>query len=325
MVDNNNDNFICWNWETTNGTAIITLATSTSYLFGNYDKDIRISPPNIDQKLSEIWTHQYKNPTLSKGPTEFLTWKHQFHANNAIPEMMFLGDPTDATPDTIVIKQTGLKHSFTARWEYKGGTNPRRVQSVGNYAVGYYGRAGIDIPNLVELTMAWQKMETEADRVALTTLPVYIEAKEQSYFGLTEVLWDYGEAGEADWVEVFEVEWNQTQEFTESKTSKTTQLIYPHSYSSVDISFHAVLNQNEQWEDYIARSIKDCAIKMTKPEDPTKYKQIIFRDVQITNVVDTHIAHDGKVLAIIKAKASKFDVNFIHEGDNFSTYYPGYS
>lgn len=324
-MTNNTENFTSFKWETTNGTPLITAADSVTYLFGLYGEDIRITPPSPNQKLSEILTNQYKNPTLSKGVSELPTWKHQFHPVNCVPDMMFLGSATDATPDTLSIKHTGLKHSFTSRWEYRGGTNPRRIQSVGNYTIGMYGRMGIDISHIVEITNAWQKFESEADRVALTTAPIYPETIESCYVGLSEVLWDYGEAGEDNWDEIFEVEYSQQQNFTQHYTSKTTQIVYPQTYGSVDITFHAVLNQNTQWEDYIARNIKDVAIKTTKPNDITKYKQIVFANCQITQVVDTHIAYDGKVLALIKARAESYSVNFTHEGSNFATYYPAYA
>jgi hypothetical protein len=325
MVTNNNENFISWKWEATNNTASITAADSQTYLFGNYNDDIRISPPAPSQKLSEVWTHQYRNPLLLKGATQFPTWKHKFHPVNCMPEFMFLGAATDASPDTITVKHTGLKHSFSARWEYRGGTNPRRAQSVGNYAVGYMGHCGTDMPYLCELTNTWGKFETESDRVALTTDPIFPESIESSYSGLSEVKWDYGEAGEEEWQEVYEIEFTQLQKYTETKPSKTYQYIYPHSYGSVDITFFALLNQNQQWEDYVARETKDVAIKIPKGNDATKYKQIVFSDVQIESIIDTHIAYGEEVLAKINAKASKFEVNFTHEGDNFSTFFPAYA
>lgn len=324
-MSNNNTNFMSWLWETTNGTAIITAADTQTYLFGAYNEDVRVTPPSPNQQTSEVFTHQYRNPILLDRAVNLPTWKHQFHPVNAIPEMMFLGTGTDADPDTITMKHTGLKHSFSARWEYKGGTNPRRVQSVGNYAIGYYSRVGIDMAAMVEITNAWQKFESESDRVALTTSPEYPEDIEEPYYGLSEVKWDYGEAGEAEWNEVFEIEFSQMQNYSISNPTKQTQLIYPLSYKPVEITFHAVLNQNEQWEDYVAREQKDVAIKIPKPNDSTKYKQFVFKDVKIERVVDTHIAYDGKTLSLIQARCPYFDVNFTHEGSNFATYYPAYS
>ena len=124
-------------------------------------------------------------------------------------------------------------------------------------------------------------------------------------------------------MEVFEIEWSQTQNYSVSHPTKDTQTLFPLTYNPVEITFHAVLNQNEQWEDYVGRAVNDVAIKMTKPNDSTKYKQVWFKDLKIERVVDTHIAYDGKTLSLIQAKAPYFDVVFTHEGSNFTTYYPG--
>lgn len=314
-----------WLWETTNGTASITAASTQSYLFGTYNPDTQIGPPSVQQTLKEAWTSQYRYPALFQGQTEFPTWKHQFLPVNCVPEMMFLGTATDASPDTITMKQSGLKHSFTARWEYKGGTNPRRIQSVGNTAVMLYEHIGLDIPNNIELTCAWGKFETESDRDALTTVPIYPESIQQPYHGLDSIKWDYGLEAESEWYEAFDVEFSQKQEYGISVVSATEQNLYPETYNAVEVSFKLCMNQNTQWDDYKDRSAHDVAVKVTKPYDTTKYKQILFHDLQIEKIVDTHIAYDGKTLAIVTAKAPYFDVTFTHEGSNFTTYYPTYS
>jgi len=178
MVDNNSENFMSWLWETTRGSASITAADTQTYLFGSYDEDTRITPPSVTRGISSVHNQYRRNPALFDKASEFPVWKHPFHPVNCIPDFMFYGaeyeeiGPVGSGKSAIGISHGVLKRPFTCRWEYKGGTNPRRVQSVGNYPVGLYGRAGIDIPHFMELTIAWQKYETEADRVALTTAPI---------------------------------------------------------------------------------------------------------------------------------------------------------
>lgn len=325
MPTKNNAQLFSYKFESTNGTAVITAASTQSYLFGGYKENFNWSPPSPEQSMAAVWTNQYRNPTLVKSPKKYPTWKHPFSPVNAIPEFMFLGTATDASPDTITMKHTGLKHSFTSRWEYKGGTNPRRCQSIGNYCIGYYGRVGIDIDHSVELEMAWQSFEDEGDRDELTTLPIFPESIDKPYTGLTEAKWDYGEAGVEDFNECVEVEITQKQNFTSVRPSDSVQYVYPNTFEPVDLVIHAVLEQNTQWTDYIDRTItKDFAIKTVKPNDATKYKQFVFTDVAIVKAVDTGIAYDGKVLTLLQCKANKFEINFTHEGSNFSTHYPGY-
>jgi hypothetical protein len=318
----NTQNLTVFKWEASNGVASIVAADTPCHVFGEYNEDIRVNPPSIQQKISEAHTGASRAPIHFQGGQTLPVWKHQFHPVNCIPEYMFLGSINTAGTNPIIsVKETGLKHSFTSRWEYKGGTNPRLIQSVGNYTVGFYTDIAIDKPQLVEITQAWQKYETEDDRDILTVSPTYPKSIDSSYYGLYDLEWD----GNA-WGDVFQIEFVQLQQFTSSRPTNKTQNIYPQLFQSCDVSFHQVISQNEQWDALKIGDVVDVTFKLYRAGDSAKWKKYTLKDVCIERIIDTHIAYNAHVISIVQGKSTGFTVEFVDEfAGDIDDYFPPYT
>jgi hypothetical protein len=323
MVDNNHDAKISWLYESDNGTPLITTAATQTYLFGNYN-DNRQQFANVSQNTKDIYTNDKRSVSLVKDATQFNTWKHDVIPTNCIPEFLFLGQSTAGTPNKLDIKNTGKKHSFTTRIDITGGTNTRLNQVCGNQTVDYSLTANMDSPNIVSMSNVWTKMETHDDRDILTSTPAFPNSIDTSFAGLEEVKWDYGEVGVSDWDEAFEFEISQKQNFQTVKKSASEQEVLIGTYSPVNVKVAVFINQNTQYDAYVDKSVVDVSFKCYKPNDRTKYKQIVLKNFQIENIVDTYIMHEGYKASLITAKAESFEVYFL-DGLTFATFYPAYA
>jgi len=322
MADPNDTDLLCWAYEATIGTATITAADSTSYLFGDFADDYQFTPPTLSKRVESAWKYSQRQPKQNAfAKPVFNQFKIKCFPNLPIPEYFFFGDGTDADPDTMQELSTGAKKSLNIRWEHKGGTTPARVNACGCFCTGLLVTAEVARPSPVEMTFDWWKYEDEGDRVALTTAPTRINSKTSQY-QLSEVLYDYGGGGEAAKTYVTRVDIQLAQEVSAKSNDGTSQKVYPGKMQAPVVVVHGMFEDNAVRDDLRDENVKDLAVKLAKIEDATKYKQYVLDDVYWSEWIPTGLRHAGFYHAVAKGVAEKCTLNFTDESGAFGTFYP---
>lgn len=326
MTTKNNISLQSWNYESTVQTAVISAADSVSYEYGQYDQNAgKWEAPSIQNKIEQHYAHAYRNPYLTVPSREFPTFKLNYKPTQPIFIHRILGSSTNASPPAVTsIKHTGLKKSFNHRWQHSGGTNPQVINALSCYAVQCYVSGQAGKPLEVEEQVAWGKIEDQNTRVALTTNPIHPDSITSMYDGLptVKILNADTQAEITTLSEVYWAEFTIKQDFTTVKsTDGNTQTIYLGNISEISGNLHAVYEQNQQWDDLLAKTKRDLTIKYIKQSDITKYLTFTFDDIYFESAKKSGIPLGSFYEEIIPFRASNITATFNYEGAAFSTFF----
>lgn len=326
MVKNTESRF-CWAYETTAyRTPAITLATSTSYRFGEYDKSIaKWAAPQVEARVGDFWTYNSRTPTFTDLKLNFPEFKHTWNPTTPQHAVWMLGKCTDDTPDTFEPYTVSTsKMPMTVRMEEDGGTTPRLTQAAGCYMTELYARAAIGSPYVVEGTFAYSDIYDVGDYAILTTMPTQCGGAtvSQSYDGAPTVVYDVGGGGEATLTDIIAAEWRVKQNYSESMDSDDLgQTIYPNTFEPVELIMTALMESSSKWDDFIDRNVKDYSVSVYKPRG-TYYIKWIFDNVRITNFQDEAEVYKGMITTKMIAKAEKVTGQFSWDGSEaFATHF----
>jgi hypothetical protein len=311
----------CFAYEATAGTAIITAADTATYLFGKYGAGYKpdLGGPewNVDQAMAYN-ARQASAQAISGG--NFSPFTLRYSPVNAQPFYRLFGTGTDASPDTITVKNSGLKKSFTLRHESKGGTNPLRSQWVGCFTTGLHIVAEADKFMQVDETINYWSFEDQDDRVALTTAPIFPESIATPYFGINS--FTYG--GNAK-TYITRVQLSLEQEVSESAHAATSQTLYPGSFKPHALTVLGVSDDASIWDDWKHNTIStDAVLKVTKEADTSKYVQFNLNNIAWKRVIISPKQNllAGFYLMMAVGQPQTVDIAFTHEGSNFATHFP---
>jgi len=317
-----------WAYETTPGTAAITVAASTSYEFGQYDPSIeKWQNPTIENVILEYLKYNRRTPYLEDGKRSFPTFKNVFNPTTAQFLVWILGKCTSGTPNTAEPLDQGSQYPLTIRHEQYGGTNEQLQQAVGSYCVSAYGRAQAGSNFTVELDWAFQKIEDEGDasRDILTTTPTKAGGSDEvdAYVSHT-ITYDKGGGGEAVIPECVKAEFRIKQDWKGALNgSATQQTVYKYQYKPVELILTAILEDNASWNDLIDRNVKDYELALYKP-DESYYIKILFDACRVQKIVKSGWAYKGYYEASLILLAEEITVTFVRQGSGtFSDHYKG--
>ena len=330
MTTKNSNSLQSWNWESSVQTPTITTASSTSYFFGQ-DDGKKIEAPQIANSVATSYNSASRLVDQSKPSRNFKDFKIGYYPTQPLGIFRLLGvitAPHDAIVDWVITpKHTGTKKSFTHRWQQSGGTNPQVINACGCFTteIYYEGSCGKNATPLQCMeTITWGKIEDQNTRDPLTTLPTHPESIEECYEGTPQVkICDSSTGIEVITLsEVFQADIDIKQNYAAVKSQDgLTQSIYLGAYDPITVHILAVFEQNQQWDDLMAKTERIVTIRFVKKNDALKYLEFTLKGYFI-NAVRSGQKVDNYYGEIFTFQANTIQVNFVYEGNALSTYYP---
>lgn len=317
-----------WAYETTPGSAEITMGTDTTYFFGHYDEETdKWQPPTIENQIGQFHKYNKRTPELDYQKRKFPTFKTIFKPITAQSLLWILGSGASGTPCSIDALHSGQQRSLTIRHEENEGTNPALTQAVGCQCVGAYFRSQAGSDFIAELEWEFEDIEDQGDRPSLTTTPTEAGGLDSGkvYSGSPEVTYDYGGGNETVLERVPKAEFRITQATNTSLNGAgTSRDVYKGKYEPVDIILTAIFEENQVWNDFIDRNIADWEIKVYKP-DNTNYIDCVFHSGYQASINKQGLPFEGWYQSSLHIQAEYVSIehNFNNEGTNYDTHFKG--
>ena len=311
-----------WQYQAAVGTSILTIATSASYEFGDYNKECgKWNSPFIENPAVPSWVYASRTPTLTDMETKYPTFSHAFLPTTAQFLAWMLGKPEDSDPEVVISAlAAGMTYPLTIRCQEEGGTAPQNMQAVDCYCVGLTMKMEKGKKVIVEPEFAWGAFEDIGDNVNLTTKPVAPgELLTGVYNGNPDVTWNV-----TSMTGVWRADVKCSQEYDiVSSDEGTTQTVYTGKMNPVQIILSAVLKQNVSWDDYKDRTARTLKIKVKKFDD-TSYIELTFTNARVVSVKktgDKNAGHYGATMALIAEKVEGESDWFTEGGITFATHW----
>jgi len=320
----NQSSIYMWKRETTEGTAIITAVGDITYQFGGYsDKIAEWDIQSIENTISRYHDQSTKSPKLVFGNKDLPVFQTKCHPNSPIPEYQFLGiGNTSAGIGTItLLDTTERKDSYTIRHEEREGTS-QLIQKAGCFCIGIAGKIEHNEDELIIQDWAWQTLEDNGDRPALTAASqvIYPENIRTVYTGKPEVTWDVG-VGDVAFAEVFLVNWAQKQNYTMVRGSDS-QTINMHEFEAVKLTLTAITKNNTQWDALVDQTTHDVNVKVYKQDAASNYKILKFTNAKIIKIHKHGPVENGYYMSTIECLAEAFTVDFVNEFTTLTDWMP---
>lgn len=331
MVANKTSRF-CWAYEGTPGSAAITAVDTTTYEFGEYNKELeKWNAPYAEHKTDSYYAYNSRTPILTELSREFPTFRHSFLPTTPQVLAWMLKNPSNADPSVnIGVLDTGYAYPITVRLEQKGGSEDFLVQAVGCQMIdlGLILERGKQM--VAEGQWAWQSIEDHGDRPILTTTPVMPGmAVTNSYNGNPIVIWDCdGTPVNLTHVWRADIHFAQDHDIA-SYSDGTKQQVYLYKHQPIEIVLSAVFEADDFWDDYMDRiGTYEMSIQVKK-QDNTSNILMKFINCRIENYKKTGHAYKGHYGAICAIKAEDIAVTndwFTESGGgagDFTTHFKG--
>lgn len=310
-----------WAYQAVVGTSIITAVDSVSYEFGEYNEECgKWSIPFIQNPANPSWVYNSGTPTLTNLERKYPTFKRVFLPVTAQCYAWFKGLPADATPAVNISTLTsGMTYPLTIRLEELEGTHPDNTQAVDCYCVGLTSNAEREKSFMVEAEFAFGALEDINDNPNLTTAPLAAGLMTGSYNGNPILEWNSVSipgVEKAVWLEKkgFEVV---------TSDEGATQTIHTGKTEPVKVMLWGVIEVDDMWDDYKARTTRNMTIQVKKYDD-TSNIMFTFTNCRITSYERIGKQYMGKYASIIKIEAEKVTESsdwFTEGGVTFATHW----
>jgi hypothetical protein len=302
----------CWNWETTPGTTLITVAGSTSYFFGEYDEQRRMgTPPTFENVILSSYKYDRRTPYLTDGKRKFPPFSHAYYPTTAQAIVRMLGKCTDASPDTFEPLDSGVQYPITVRFEENEGTTPSLVQFGECYTIGLMVDAAMGSNLLFEETFIPSKVSDQGDYASLTTTPTQAGGAnvDGSYDGVPTVTWNAVPFEECIRARILiEAEYSTT--FSSDGLSQT---VYKHRFKPIQFMLNAIFEENSEWDDFYDRNARAVNVKVYKP-DLADYIQFDLANARAATIKKTGVAGFGYYEAEISGIIEDLTGSFTFDG-----------
>ena len=310
-----------WQYQAAVGTSILTIATSASFEFGEYNDECgKWNSPFVENPALPSWAYASRTPTLTNIETKYPTFTHVFLPTTAQFLAWMLGTPTNSDPEVIITTAaTGMTYPLTVRHQLEGGTAPQNKQAVDCYCIGLTMRMEKGRKVLVEPEFVWGALEDIGDNVNLTTSPLAAGLMTGPYNGNPDVTWN---VTSLTGVWRADVKCSQEYDIVSSATG-ATQTVYTGKMLPVQIILSAVLKQNTSWDDYVGRTARTLTINVKKFDD-TSYILLTFTNARVVSVKETghrNAGHYGATMALIAEKVEGESDWFTEGGATFATHW----
>ena len=297
-----------WQYQVAHGTSILTIATSASFEFGEYNEECgKWNAPYVERPASEGYVYSSRTPTLTDMESEFPTFSHTFLPVTIQFLHWLLGTTADGTPTTITVTSldAGRKYPLTIRNQEDGGSAPQNAQAVDCHCVGINVKGERDTPLLVSAEFAWGTLEDIGNNVNLTTAPTASGGCTNTFNGNPLVVWD-SDADAHSIVGVWRADFASKQDWNKvSRNYGAEQSVNTGKNEPVKIILSAIFHDNEVWDDYIDRKATTNMTIQFKKYNATNYATFTFtncRVVSIKKVGDRYKGHYGTTCALIAEK-----------------------
>jgi hypothetical protein len=310
-------------WETTPGTTLMDAADDVTWFLGrNADDNRNISFGAFDYDLQISNKYSVRYPEITDGIAKPQEQSFSYNPVDATAYRRFMGNATDASPDTCTYKDTGTKKSYTCRVEQSGGSNDKITQFNGCFTVGLNGDISLVSPYKITESFIWMNLDDHDDHPTLTTNPTFIESATAGASSVYDNSFDFKrDAGgtPAQVSEIARVNWDMTQEYkiAYGETDNTISLL---TYNPVNLSLWGVFEQNQEWDDYFDRTTQDFSLKIWKP-DRSYYQLLTFKNCHPKSWKDSGQVYKGYHESIGQYQAEYITFAFLHMGSNFDDYY----
>jgi hypothetical protein len=323
IMTRNKTHRIAWMWETTPGTTLLDAADDVTYFHGRNTSELQsTSFSAFDYDLQSSYKYDTRNPEITDGLAKPTEQSVTYNPINSVPYRKFMGNATDASPDTCTYLDTGTKTAYSLRTEQSGGTADHFIQYNGCFTIGLTGDISLARPYQITERFIWMNLDDQGDHPTLTTSPTYPEAATAGATNVYDNSFDFSRDAGGTPAQVSEVgrcmwDMGQSYKIAHGETDNTISLL---TYDPVDLTIWAYLEQNQEWDDYFDRVTQDLSIKIWKP-DRTNYQFITFNNAHPKAWKETGQQFQGIVEHIGQYQAEKLTFAFTHEGSNFDTYY----
>lgn len=310
-----------WQYQAAVGTSILTIATSASFEFGEYNEQCGKWRIATTQNPAEPhWVYNSGTPTLTDAAREHDTFKKVFLPVSAQVYAWMQGLPEDADPAVNISTLTsGMTYPLTIRNQEDGGTHPDNVQAVDCYCVGLTSNAERGKSFLVEAEFAYGSMEDIGDNVNITTAPLAAGLMTGAYNGNPVLEWNG--------VPIPGVEkavWMEKKEYEKVTSDEgVIDTIHTGKAESVKIMLWGGIEVDDLWDDYKARTTRNMTIVVTK-FDTVSNIAFTFTNCNIISFERIGERYEGKYASIIKLEAEKVtEVSdwFTEGGVTFATHW----
>ena len=291
-----------WQYQAAVGTAILTIATSASFEFGEYNEECgKWSIPTTQNPAESHWVYNSGTPTLTNSERKYPTFKKTFLPVTAQCYAWMQGKPISAAPAvTISTLTSGMTYPLTIRVEELEGTHPDNVQAVDCYCVALTSNAERGKSFLVEAEFAYGSLEDINDNVNLTTAPLAAGLMTGTYNGNPVLEWNVVSipgVEKAVWME-------SKQKEVVSADEGVIQTVHTFKSESVKIILWGGIEVADMWDDYKARTPRNMTIAITKFDDVSNIL-FTFTNCRITSYERIGARYKGKYASIIKIEAEK--------------------
>ena len=312
-----------WQYQAVVGTSILTIATSASFEFGEYNEECgKWGIPIVLNPTEAHWVYNSGTPTLTNAKRKFQTFKKVFLPVSAQCYAWMQGLPENPlTADVVNISTltSGMTYPLTIRVEELEGTHPDNAQAVDCYCIGLTSNAERDKSFLVEAEFAYGSIEDINDNVNLTTAPLAAGLMTGSYNGNPILEWNSVSipgVEKAVWMET------KGHEIVSSDEG-VTQIVHTGKSNPVRIMLWGGIEVDDMWDDYIARTTRNMTIQVKKYDD-TSNIAFTFTNCRITSYSRIGARYRGKFASVIKLEAEKVtEVSdwFTEGGVTFATHW----
>ena len=292
-----------WQYQAAIGTAILTIATSASFEFGEYNEECgKWSIPTTQNPAESHWVYNSGTPTLTNSERKYPTFKKVFLPVTAQCYAWMQGNPISAAPAvTISTLTSGMTYPLTIRLEELEGTHPDNVQAVDCYCVGLTSNAERGKSLMVEAEFAFGELQDINTYVNLTTAPLAAGLMTGSYNGNPILEWatvSIPGVEKAVWMESKEKE-------TVSADEGVTQTIHTFKSNSVKIILWGGIENDDIWDHYKARSAPVNMTIQVKKFDEVSNIMFTFTNCRVTSYERIGARYKGKYASIIRIEAEK--------------------
>jgi len=319
----NKTNRVCWMWEETAGTTLLDAADDVTYVFGRHGDDIRnLDFSGFDYDLQTSHKYSVRYPEITDGLAKPSEQSITYNPLDSTAYRRFMGQATDASPDTCTYLNTGTKKSYTTRFEEAGGSNDRITQYNGCFTVGLTGDVSLVKPYKITERFIYMNMDDQGDHPTLTTTPAIIESATAGAKLPYDNSFDFSRDAGGTPAQVSEIArcmWDMSQEYTIAY-GETDNEISLTTYNPVNLTLWGVFEQTQEWDDYFDRTTQDFSVKIWKP-DRTNYQFITFKNCHPKSWKSSGQVYKGYHESVGQYQAEYITFSFTHLGSNWDTYY----
>lgn len=301
-----------WSLETTYRTPV-----TPAFYYGESKDDVDMPIPSFEDLIDSYTSYDQRMTSgLIISKRNFLAHTLPYYPTDGHFLSRMLGLVTSGSPNIISEKKTGLKKSFTHRWENINGTNPTRIQCGGCYTTQMHIVITQDMRMEVEETFNWSTLQDHGDVSAISE-PIYQEIVNKPYNGIYEFL-----IGETEDKSLWKADILIEQEISISPSKDgLSAYLYPGKFKPIQVTLIGYPEDNTFFDAARDRTQLDLKIRVNKVHDATKYIQFVLDDCyNVKNNINCKLLGVSQNIATLLCPS--ITANWIYEGSNLATYYP---